>query len=198
MMTWMLRRPIVAGATLGLCWGIVMRSWMRFISGSPEFSWSGTGFILLAATVVGATLGLARTRRSAGGVGWWRMSILSLMLLGAGGAVMWPSVVFGAVAIGRPRPVWLRSLLGVAAVGAQVPVVQESILGESTRGTVGAVLAVAWYAPMVAIEAWAFSIVFAPAVDGAPLPSKLQRVLIGVPIAAMTVIAAIALGIPGM
>ena len=171
-------RPIVAGALLGFMWGVVLRAWMRFISSSPEFSWSGTVFILLAATIVGATLGLARKRRNAGGVGWWRTSIVSLMLLGAGGAVMWPSVVFGAAAIARRRPVWLRSLLAVAAVGAQVPVVQESILGGSNLSAVGSVLAVGWYVPMLAIEAWAFSVVFAPAIDGAPVPSKVQRSLL--------------------
>ncbi len=198
MMSLMKRRPIVAGALLGLLWGAVLRTWMRFISGSPEFSWSGTFFILLAATIVGATLGLARTRRMAGGVGWWRTSIISLMLLGGGGAVMWPSVVFGAAAIGRPRPIWLRGILGLAAVAAQVPVVQESILGGSTLSALGSVLAVGWYAPMLVIEAWAFSVVFAPAVDGAPVPSKVKKALIALPISAMAVFAAIAVGLPGM
>lgn len=197
-MTLITRRPIVAGAALGLLWGVVLRAWMRFISSSPEFSWSGTVFILLAAVIVGATLGLARKRRNAGGVGWWRTSIISLMLLGAGGAVMWPSVVFGAAAIGRPRNVWLRTILALAAVGAQVPVVQESILGGSTLSAVGSVLAVAWYIPMLAIEAWAFSVVFRPAIDGAPVPSKVQKVLIALPVGGMAVFAAVALGLPGM
>lgn len=197
-MTFIKRRPIVAGALLGLGWGILLRAWMRFISSSPEFSWSGTVFILLAAVIVGATLGLARRRRNAGGVGWWRISIVSLMFLGAGGAVMWPSVVFGAAAIGRPGPAWLRALLGLAAVGAQVPVVQESILGGSTLSAVESVLAVGWYVPMLAVEAWAFSVVFRPAIDGAPAPSKVQKVLIALPVAGMAVFAAIAVGLPGM
>ncbi len=197
-MTWITRRPIVAGAALGLLWGAVLRAWMRFISSSPEFSWSGTAFILLAATIVGATLGLARKRRSSGGVGWWRTSIVSLLLLGAAGAVMWPSVVFGGAAIGRPRPAWLRLLLGAAAVGVQAPIVQTTILEDSIMSGTESVVAVAWYALMLTIEAWAFSVVFAPAIDGAPVPSRLQKVLIGLPVAGMAVFAAIALGLPGM
>ena len=53
----------LAGAGLGLAWGIAARLWMRLISGSPEFSLRGTGMILGAATVVGLCVGLARALR---------------------------------------------------------------------------------------------------------------------------------------
>ncbi len=197
MLTPMKRRPVVAGALLGLGWAVVMRTWMRYISSSPEFSWSGTVFILLAGTIVGTVLGLARKRRRAGGVGWWRLSVLSLMLLGAGGAVMWPSVVLGAAAIGRPRPRWLRLGLGLAAFAAQIPVVNTAVLN-ATMSSFESVVAVAWYAPMLAIEAWAFSVVFAPSIASAAMPSTLKRVLIATPVAGMAAFAAVTLGIPGM
>jgi len=192
------RRPVVAGAIIGLVWGGILRVWMRFISTSPEFSWSGTGFILGACVIVGATLGLARKRRDAGGVGWWRLSILTLMLLGAGGSVMWPSVVLGGAAIGRPRPGWLRGALGLVAIGAQVPIMQSAILDNPRMSMPEVVIAVAWYVPMLAIEAWAFSVVFAPAREGAPALGVLRKVLIATPMAAMTVFSAIAIGLPGM
>ncbi len=192
------RRPLVAGAIIGLAWGGILRLWMRFISTSPEFSWSGTGFILGACVIVGATLGLARKRRDVGGVGWWRLSILTLMLLGAGGSVMWPSVVLGGAAIGRPRPRWFRGVLALAAIGAQVPTVQSAILDNPRMNMPEAVIAVVWYAPMLAIEAWAFSVVFAPASEGVAAPGILKKVLIATPVAAMTILAAIAIGLPGM
>lgn len=193
------RRPVVAGAVIGLVWGGILRVWMRFISTSPEFSWSGTGFILGAGVLAGATLGFARKRRQAGGVGWWRLSILALMLLGGGGSVMWPSVVLGGAAIGRQRRGWLRGVLGLAAIGAQVPIVQSVIVDNAQMSAAEAVIAVAWYAPMLAIEAWAFSVVFAPAREGAPALGTLKKVLIAAPMAAMTVFAAIAMvGLPGM
>ncbi|HSJ26722.1 MAG TPA: hypothetical protein VLB67_00810 [Acidimicrobiia bacterium] len=156
-----IRRPVLAGAVAGAVWGVLMRMWMRYISPSPEFSWSGTLFILGASTIVGAILGLAWRRRSVGGAGWWRLSLASLLLLGAGGAVMWPSVVLGALAFGRPRPSWMRVVLGTAAAAAQIPVI-GSIADNWRFGIGDVVLATAWYAPMLVFEAWAFSVIFAP------------------------------------
>ncbi len=111
---------------------------------------------------------------------------------------MWPSVVFGAAAIGRPRPAWLRTSPGGGGHRGSGSGGSGEHSGGSTLSGVESVLAVAWYVPMLAIEAWAFSVVFAPAIDGAPVPSRFQKVLIGVPVAAMAVFAAVALGLPGM
>lgn len=163
MTTLIRRRPIVAGAGFGLVWGVTMRAWMRYISTDPEFSWGGTLFIVGATTVVGALLGFARHRRQVGGVGWWRLTFVSLILLGSGGAVMWPSVILGAVAIGHPRPRWMRWVLGLGAVGAQVPVLQGAVVENWRFTTLDMVIAVVWYAPMLAAEAWAYSVAFAPA-----------------------------------
>lgn len=41
-------RTIAAGLFGGLALGVVARAWMRFISDGPEFTWSGTIFILAA------------------------------------------------------------------------------------------------------------------------------------------------------
>lgn len=197
MIEWAKRHPVVAGAGIGLVWGAVMRAWMRYITGEPEFSWSGTLFILGASVIVGGTLGFARLRRSRGGAGWWRLSLLSLVLLGAGGSVMWPAVVPGAIAIGRPRPTWMRVGLGAGALATQIPVVTE-IFGNWRLSTVQAVIAVIWYVPMLAIEAWAFSVVFAPQPAEAPMPGRVRRVLVAVPVVAVAGVAVLAGGIPGM
>ncbi len=191
-----MRHSVTTGATLGLVWGVLLRGWMRFVSSSPEFSWAGTLFILGASVIVGALLGFARKRRMVGGVGWWRMSVSSLMLLGAGGAVMWPSVIAGAVAIGRPRPRWLRAGLAVVAIAVQVTVLQ-SVFGDN-RGmsSLARAVAVVWYAPLITLEAWAFSVVFAPSVENAATPGRVKRVLMAIPLIAAAAIAAVAVGLP--
>lgn len=189
--------PILAGAAIGLAWGVAMRAWMRFIAPNPEFSWSGTLFILGAATIVGTVLGLARLRRRRAGAGWWRLSILSLLLLGAGGAVMWPSVILGAIALGRPRPRWLRAVLGAGALAVQVPILRGVLDDNWAFALWESVVAVGWYLPMLALEAWAFSVVFAPAVAGATTPGRVKWTMIGVAVAGVAFAMIMTGGIPG-
>lgn len=154
------RHPVGAGAALGLVWGGAMRAWMRFITTDPEFTWGGTLGILGVSAFAGALLGLARRRRREGGAGWWRLTGLSLLLLGAGGAAMWPTIVTGAAAVGRPRPAALRLVLAASAAAAQIPVLRDALF--IPHGTLRALAGLAWYLPLVAVEVWAFSVVFAP------------------------------------
>lgn len=189
--------PVIFGASAGLLWGVLMRVWMRFISTNPEFSWSGTLFILGASVIAGSVLGFARKRRAAGGMGWWRLSVLSLLLLGAGGAVMWPSVIAGAAAIGRPRPPWLRAALAVVAFAVQAVVLRSVFDDNRMMSGLAEVAAVAWYAPLITIEAWAFSVAFAPSVAGAPTPGRVKRTLIALPLIAVAAMAAVMVGLPG-
>ncbi len=186
--------PVLAGAGLGLLWGGAMRAWMRFISTNPEFSWSGTSFILAAGAIAGSVLGWARHRRRAGGVGWWRYSALSLGLLGAGGAVMWPSVIAWGIAIGRRRPWWLVSTLLAGGAAVQYPVIDANILSNWRLGTVEWLVATAWYVPMLAVEAWAFSVAFAPAFVATP--ARWKRVLLAAPLALVAGAAALVVGMP--
>jgi hypothetical protein len=188
--------PVIGGAWLGLLWGIVMRAWMRLISTDPEFSWSGTLFILAAATVAGAVLGLARLRRRSGGQGWWRLSVLALVGLGAGGAVMWPTVVAWGLALGRRGPWLLVVPLGVAGAAVQVPIVRDSILDGWRRGSAVAVVAVVVYLVMLAIEAWGFSVVFARSAPGVVL-KRWKRAVLAIPMVAMTGMAVVAMGLVG-
>jgi hypothetical protein len=108
------RRPgwqvIVTGAIAGTLWGVAARIWMRVISTRPEFSWSGTVFILLLATVSGSLVGSAVVaRRWTGGPGRRRLasilSVASIVPIGMGqGAVMLPGIVFGAFSLPGRRP----------------------------------------------------------------------------------------------
>jgi hypothetical protein len=159
MVGWLNRHPILGGALLGLTWGLAIRIWMRFISTDPEFTWSGTGYIIGSATVVGSLLGVAALRRRHLGRGWWRLNGLAVLALGMGaGMVMIPSVLIGALALGRIHwRGWLRGLLLVAAAGIQVPIIA------GTTMPAGRLLpAAAWYAVLIGSEALATSIVFRP------------------------------------
>jgi hypothetical protein len=108
------RRPgwqvIVTGAMAGTVWGVAARIWMRVISTHPEFSWSGTLFILLLATVSGSLVGSAVVaRRWTGGPGRRGLasvlSVASIVPIGIGpGAILLPGIVFGAFSLPGPRP----------------------------------------------------------------------------------------------
>lgn len=152
------RHPILAGAVLGLTWGVVMRVWMRFIATNPEFTWSGTGFILGATTLAGTLMGVAWWRSQVSRRNWWRFTAFGLLPLGmAAGGVMLPSAILAGLAIGRRTwNRWIRSALLVAAVAFQVIffVGQTEGLGAKT------VPAYAWYAVMLGLESWAASIPF--------------------------------------
>jgi hypothetical protein len=155
------RHPVAGGFFLGLTWGVVIRVWMRFISTDPEFSWSGTGYIVGAATVVGTLLGVAALRRLRGGRGWWRLNGLAVLALGAAaGAVMIPSVLLAGLAIGRRTwRRWLRLVLILVATGAQVFLFPTGDLPKGRQ-----IPALLWYAVLIGAEALATAIVFLPRV----------------------------------
>jgi hypothetical protein len=157
------RHPIISGALGGLVWGALMRLWMRFISTDPEFSWSGTGFILGAALLAGLGLGTAFffSRRST--AGWWRLLGLPVILLGMGaGMLMLPGVILGGLAFGRRDwPKAIRLVLGVIAIGGTVALI--GLTGEDDFGLVKTVAALVLFAAFHTIEMAATSIAFAPA-----------------------------------
>jgi hypothetical protein len=156
------RHPVAGGFLLGFTWGVVIRVWMRFISTDPEFTWSGTGYIVGAATVVGTLLGVAALRRRKGGRGWWRLNGLAVLALGvAAGGVMIPSVLLAALAIGRRT--WQRSLrllLILIAVGVQVFLMSTVDL---PRGRT--IPALVWYTVLIGAEALATAIIFLPSLS---------------------------------
>lgn len=101
---------IFGGFFLGLILGIVARIWMRWISTDPEFSWSGSIFIVGTFTIFFTnqslvlllrrrTLGKKRTTlvRTAG-------IIFSLPIFSAAGGIMFPTVALASVGI------WNRQL----------------------------------------------------------------------------------------
>ncbi|MDH3518672.1 MAG: hypothetical protein OEM66_07085 [Acidimicrobiia bacterium] len=193
---WLRTHPVAGGALLGLAWGVSMRAWMRFISTNPEFSVAGTLFILGATTIAGSLLGLARHRRRLGGTGWWRLSLLSLGLLGAGGAVMWPTVVLWAAAIGRLKQRWLAAGLGLAGALAQISVIDDAIISNWRFTSADMAVAIAWYLPMLTFDAWAFSVVFTPGLAESA-PSRMKRVLIAAGVLGFSALAVVLVGLGG-
>jgi hypothetical protein len=193
-----MRRAVLAGLAIGALWGVAIRLWMRFITTSPEFSWSGTLMIIGFSAAAGGVLALARFRRKAGGTGWWRASILSLVFLGGAGSVMWSSVLLGGIFFGRPGPKWLRWAAAAGAVALQIPTVQDVVLANPRLDTVESVIAIVWYAALVTVEAWGFSIAFAPVEVTAPVPGKLKKVVMTLPFVALLALAVVGSGVLGM
>jgi len=154
------RHPILVGGFAGLTWGIAMRLWMRFISTDPEFSWSGTGFIIGAALIVGLSLGAASAARRRTRGGWWRLLGLPVIFLGAGaGVIMLPGTLLGGLAFGRrhwPRPV--RLVLGILALGGTAVLVFAS---SDFVGPIKTTVALAAFIVLHTIEMAALGIVFA-------------------------------------
>ena len=135
---------------------------MRFVSTDPEFSWSGTGFILGAALLAGLGLGTAyawsrRSRR-----GWWRALGFPLIFLGAGaGSIMLPGVIIGGLGMGRRTwPKWVRIVLLTVAIGGTLALI--GLTSEDGLGPVKTVVALAVFAVLHTIEMAAAGIVFAP------------------------------------
>jgi hypothetical protein len=150
----------IVGAFLigGLVWGVVARAWMRLVSGDPEFTWSGTSFIVVAFTIAGTAQGVAWAVRKRGWPRWAQAIVRALALvlalpLGAGaGIVMLPAIVTGSLAAGCTGwPRWLRlALATVAAVNtlAIFPLLHQDL--SWARTIVGWLTMVPVYAVIVA------------------------------------------------
>lgn len=139
---------------------------MRFISTDPEFTWSGTGFILGAAFLAGLGLGTAYALKRRGRRGWWRLLGLPMILLGGGaGAIMLPGVILGGLAFGRrnwPKPV--RIALWTVAIGGTLALI--GLTSEDGFGPIKTLVALGSFAILHTIEMAAASIVFGSARSG--------------------------------
>jgi hypothetical protein len=165
-------RLALAGAALGLGWGIAARAWMRLISTEPEFTWSGTGYILGACTVVGLMLGTAEASRRRGGRRWWRATAASGLLLGVGaGMIVLPTALLGGLAAGRQR--WHPGIRAVAALAAAAPVALVARETWRTFPGLRGALAVAVWVGLAVTLTLAFSVPFrqpmSPASEAIPL-----------------------------
>lgn len=115
---------LAAGAGAGLVWGVAIRAWMRLISEDPEFTVSGSVFIVGAATIAGLGMAIAAAARR----NHWRFGKTAAVLggilivpLGTGaGSILLATVLVGGVALGRPHislPLRLAILAPVVLIG---------------------------------------------------------------------------------
>ena len=101
-------KVVLAALVKGLVVGVVARAWMRWISTDPEFSWSGSIFIVMAFMIFMVNHSIVKLlrqrfkgRRSVliirtGGV------IFSLPIFTAAGGMMFPTVALASVATWNP------------------------------------------------------------------------------------------------
>ena len=122
-------RLILTGAMGGALLGIVARLWMRWISTDPEFSWSGTIFIVLGFAIFTTNQATVfvlrkktRSRRITSiirGTG----VLFSLPIFAAAGAIMFPTVALASIAV------WQKTMdkkvrLSLLAISFIIPVMQ--------------------------------------------------------------------------
>ena len=172
---------VLGGAGIGLAWGIVARILMRLIADDPEFTVSGTMFILVVFANAGAFAGLAFGARRRG---WrrWRVYVPRTLAaaaivplgVGAGGLVL---VVSYLAALGVARNEWPRTVRGVLLVGALGGLVVLSVLlaadvDAPTRAVIGVLLLV-WlvYGEFLVLRVGLEPAVHAAARDEAGQPS---------------------------
>jgi hypothetical protein len=129
---------LATGLFGGMALGVIARAWMRLISDDPQFTWSGTIFIVGGFTMFGLTQSLVavarqRTRRR------WTLTIvrvigtIGLMPLFTGaGALMLPTVVAGGLA--KVRVEWNKVARWMCVVLALAPVM---IVGSGFVGSFG-------------------------------------------------------------
>lgn len=183
--SWRRTAMLVGGGALGgLVLGSLARAWMRLISDDPEFTWSGTIFIVSGFTFFGLTQSVAAAARRRSGRRWVVTITRLLGTLGmlplfvAAGGMMMPTVVGAGLARARkdwPRP--LRAVLVLVAAGPVGFVLFDLIdkFGYSLRTLVGFVLLVALYSVIV----FATGATMRPLADGWRLSTR-AKVLVTV------------------
>lgn len=108
-----------AGLGLGVSWGIAARVWMRLISTVPEFSWTGTAFIIGVTGLSGLALGFLYGVRRTGRSRWWRVvAVLCLPTFASPGMLFLPAFLLGGLLYLRHR--WARLTGGLGIVLSQV------------------------------------------------------------------------------
>lgn len=137
-------RLVPAYALAGLAWGVAARGWMRLMANDPEFSWSGTIFIIVFATVVWTGGGIVAATRSGNPitrrVGRIAGTILSLMLGFGQGMLLLPTAIAGGVLLGRsPARRWGRRTLLAVAIAPMILLV-GSLIHEGEHSAIRLVL----------------------------------------------------------
>lgn len=151
---------------LGLLLGASARAWMRIISTNPEFTMSGTLFIVLGFSFFAAMQSVAALAAQRPWRDWPRRGARCLGVVGllplftAAGGMMAPAVVFAGLAVWHPS--WPRAIRWVLALIASTNLVAVSLtimsdFGVSWRSLVGLCGLVLIYGCIVWAAAGTFS-----------------------------------------
>lgn len=139
-----LLRAALVGFGLGAAWGAVARAWMRLVSTSPEFSWSGTVMIVGLSAVLGMLVGVSwRARHATGRRRWFRLLFVPGLILFAGqGLPLAPGfLVAGPLLRRRGLFARLGTLLAIVGPGAllwwMARLDEETMLGAPLHVQVG-------------------------------------------------------------
>lgn len=156
-------RLTLLGLVAGVVWAAALRAWMRMVSDYPEFTWSGTGFILAIGAVVGVALGAAevgRRRRARA----WRLRAVPALSVGLGaGAPLVPTALLGGLVVSRRGPAAVRLLAGLGALLPLWLIWTALPYGHSPVRKVADLLV---YAVLVGLLAVATSVIFRPSAAG--------------------------------
>jgi len=186
------RRPpgalvLAAGFLGGTALGVIARAWMRAISDNPEFTWSGTLFIVGGFAFFGTSQAIVavarrRVRRR------WLLTVVRMIgivgmtpLFTAAGAVMAPTVICGGLAFARVDwPVAVRWVVGALA-GAPVVIIAHAFVSDATslrQSVVGVIGLVAIYLTLAS----ATGPTLRPQQDGwrLPRPVRIVCIVVGV------------------
>lgn len=166
---------VLAGGLLaGLAWGVNARIWMRFISTSAEFTWSGTLFIIIAFGIVGlaqaaAHLGRRASLRRRALTVLRTLGVISLLPLGFGaGASMIPTIILATLAL--THRAWPRSLRGSLAAVALAPAAATALSFFGDLPPIRAALGAIWFVVVYSVIIWAARSSLAPQQDGWRVP----------------------------
>jgi hypothetical protein len=201
------RTPLPVVSTLcigvfgGCALGIIARAWMRLISEEPEFSWSGTIFIVVGFTIFGLGQAIVAAARSHVQARWKLTGIrivgavTMLPLFVGAGMLMFPTVIGGGLAAARTE--WRTVTRVVCLIVAAMPVlfVGAGLVGSfgwSLRSLAGFVLMLAVYGTIV--RATRFTV--APQRDGWRLSRRSKVVAVAGVVACVSlpVVASVGLG----
>lgn len=172
---------------------------MRLLADDPEFTWSGTIFIVGAFAVAGLGITLSATVRQAG----WRRrittpvrvvaAVLVLPMFGGAGATMLPTVALGAFAAWRPVRRRIRIALAIVAavLAALVAVAAVGEAGLNLKTVLGVILFAATYLVVIA-ALWSIA---APIDDGWRFPRRARVVLLVLALVAVVAVVLMTTGI---
>jgi hypothetical protein len=161
-----------------MAWGVIARLWMRFISDDPEFTWSGTLFIVLgfgvvclaqSAAYLGRRAELPRSKMTVVRV----FTTVGLLPLGAAaGGPMLPTVLLTPLALTHSE--WSRRTRLIIGVLALLPVLGVARIVVDGLSIPRAIVGVIWFLVVYAGLVLAACASLAPQRDGwrAPRPAR--------------------------